>query len=211
MARRPAVLVWLVLAAACAAGGIGCARPASSGPDNDPDWDVGDFTLTERSGRQVSRSDLLGKAWVGSFIFTRCTGPCPQVTSTMARLQGELADQSDVLLVTFTVDPERDDPEQLSRYASHFGADPQRWLFLTGKEADIYRLLREGFRVPVDKNGGGDNIGHSSRLVVVDRRGRVRGFFQGVREPLEADPEKAFEEDHRRLLAKVAALLRESP
>jgi cytochrome oxidase Cu insertion factor (SCO1/SenC/PrrC family) len=211
MARRPAALAWLVLAAACATIATGCSRPPSTGPDNDPGWDVGDFTLTERGGQSVSRSDLLGKVWVASFVFTRCTGPCPQVTGTMARLQGELADQSDVVLVTFTVDPERDDPEQLSRYASHFGADPQRWLFLTGKEADIYRLLREGFRVPVDKNGGGENIGHSSRLAVVDRRGLVRGFFQGVREPLEADPEQAFEADHRRLLAKVAALLREQP
>ena len=51
---------------------------------------VPDFTLTERSGKKVSRDDLKGKVWVASFVFTRCTGPCPQVTATMARLQKEL-------------------------------------------------------------------------------------------------------------------------
>src|SRR6476661_7088736 len=99
-----------------------------------------EFALTERSGKTVTRDDLKGKVWVASFVFVRCPGPCPQVTATMARLQKELdlANHADLRLVTFTVDPGRDNPKELAEYANRYQADPERWLFLTGKsEADL--------------------------------------------------------------------------
>src|SRR5215831_10128196 len=85
---------------------------------------VGDFRLAERSGRTVTQADLQGKIWIASFVFTRCPGPCPQVTGTMARLQSELGDragQDGVLLVSFTVDPDRDQLEDLRKYADQYG------------------------------------------------------------------------------------------
>src|SRR5262245_3008746 len=114
---------------------------ASSPEDNSPPdlypEPVGDFALTERSGRTVTNADLLGKVWVASFVFTRCTGPCPQVSGTVARLQKDLEGEKDVRLVTFTVDPEHDNANELREYAAHFGAYPDRWLFLTGKEQEV--------------------------------------------------------------------------
>src|SRR5207237_235111 len=107
---------------------------------------VGSFALTERSGKTVTDQDLKGKVWIASFVFTRCTGPCPQVTATIARLQSELAGEPDVRFVTFTVDPGRDDLATLRQYAAHFKADPERWLFLTGDEAAIHKLLQERFK-----------------------------------------------------------------
>src|SRR5437867_913183 len=102
----------------------GCASWAPS-PAADDLGEVADFALTERSGETVHRADLLGKVWVAAFGFTRCTGPCPQVSGTMARLQAELAGQPDVRLVSFSVDPDHDTPEVLREYAQRFGADPQ--------------------------------------------------------------------------------------
>ena len=101
------------------------------------------FKLTERSGRPVTGGDLRGKVWIASFVFTRCNGPCPNVTATMARLQTELADEPDLRLVTFTVDPDHDDPGELTRYAARFGRRSRARLFLTGKEDEIYDLLRK--------------------------------------------------------------------
>jgi len=197
----------------------GCA-PATAPLREDVDLNsVGDFALTERDGSTVHKADLLGKVWVASFVFTRCTGPCPQVTSTMARLQQDLpADRDAIRLVTFTVDPDHDRPDELKRYAGAFGADPKRWLFLTGKEADIHQLLREGFRVPVQANAGeerrpGNEVMHSPRLVVVDKKGHVRGYFDGIVEAGD-DLERAkkeFEQNYTRLCAKVLDLAREKP
>lgn len=177
---------------------------------------VGSFSLTERSERTITQDDLLGKVWISSFVFTRCTGPCPQVTATMARLQHDLAPVSDLRLVTFTVDPDRDDPRELTRYAANFQADPDRWLFLTGKEADIHNLMVKGFKVGVEHNKGesvkpGDEFTHSTRLVVVDRRGHIRGYFSGLR-PIGGDQDdREFEDNMQALSRTVSALLREAP
>jgi protoheme IX farnesyltransferase len=180
------------------------------------DFPVPEFRLTERSGKVVTRSDLLGKVWVASFVFTRCTGPCPQVTGTIARLQSELANEPDVRFVTFTVDPARDNPDELKRYAEHFRADPERWLFLTGEEKDVHRLLKEGFLVPVARSGQanpppGQEFDHSTRLAVVDRRGNIRGYFSGVRDLDDPGADPEFEANLRKLRETVAALAREKP
>jgi cytochrome oxidase Cu insertion factor (SCO1/SenC/PrrC family) len=110
-------------------------------------WAVPDFALIERSGQPVTRADLLGKVWIASVIFTRCVDECPVVSNHMARLQEALAAEPDVRLVSITVDPTYDTPEVLTRYARSFAAQPQRWFFLTGDKASIYRLVREGFRL----------------------------------------------------------------
>jgi cytochrome oxidase Cu insertion factor (SCO1/SenC/PrrC family) len=110
-------------------------------------WEVPDFALVERSGQSVTRADLLGKVWIASVIFTRCVEECPLVSSHMARLQDAFTAEPDVRLVSITVDPAYDTPEVLTRYAQSFAAQPQRWFFLTGDKATIYRLVREGFRL----------------------------------------------------------------
>ena len=177
--------------------------------------DLPDFTFTERNGQPVSKADLRGKVWVASFVFVRCTGPCPSVTATMARLQAELdlARQPDLRLVSFTVDPDRDTPGELKKYADKFHADASRWLFLTGKEADVHQLATNGFQVlakrsPLEKPKEGQEFDHSTYLMVVDKQGRIRGRFEGFRG--EHDPDgQHYEASLGRLKETVGALLRE--
>jgi protein SCO1 len=191
-----------------------CQRSPSGETRENIAYPIGDFTLTERSGREVSAADLRGKVWIASFIFTRCSGPCPQVTAAMAKLQAEFASQPDVRLVTFTVDPEYDDPKILTQYAERFHADPDRWLFLTGKETDVYRLLRDGFKVGADRNtdpgaAPGQAVNHDTHLAVVDRRGRVRGYFSALPDLESDNPDEELKQDQARLRAKVLELLAE--
>ncbi|MBI1915872.1 MAG: DUF420 domain-containing protein [Planctomycetes bacterium] len=190
-------------------GGLSC-RPTAP----DVFGKVPPFELTERSGQSISDATLRGKVWIASFVFTRCTGPCPQVTATMARLQKELnlARRNDLRLVTFTVDPERDQPKELQDYARHFQADAEKWLFLTGKKEDIHRLLIEGFKVgvrekPAGERKPGDEFDHSTHLVVVDRDGNIRSYFWGL-VPTDggAAGEYVFEEDMRKLRETVRQL-----
>ncbi len=165
---------------------------------------VGDFVLIERSGHPVSQDDLHGKIWVASFVFTRCTGPCPQVTATMARLQSELTEKKGIFLVSFTVDPDRDNLDDLRAYADHFGADKDRWLFLTGPKAVIDSLSEKGFGLGLQR---GSEITHSTRLTLVDRHGHKRGYFDGR----SADDDGNAIDDLPRLKEAIAALLREQP
>jgi protein SCO1/2 len=143
---------------------------------------VPEFTLTNRDGRTVRSADLAGSPWIADFVFTRCPASCPMMTSRMARLVAELPADAGVRFVSFSVDPEHDTPEVLQRYAASFKA-PARWLFLTGDGRQIYRLSQEGFKLGVDANpqAGGDEtaepILHSTRFVLVDGEGRIRGYY----------------------------------
>lgn len=144
--------------------------------------DLPEFSLTERSGKQVTRDSLRGKVWIADFIFTNCAGPCPIMSQRMAGLQAELdrLRWTDVRLVSISVDPVRDTPEVLARYASRYGASTKQWLFLTGSNKEIFDLCMNGFKMSVFDATDQDPIAHDTKLAVVDRRGRVRAYFDYI-------------------------------
>ncbi len=141
------------------------------------------FTLTNRDGRPVTLATLAGAPWIADFVFTRCAASCPLMTARLARLGRELPAGDRLHLVSFTVDPDHDTPAVLARYAATFKA-PDRWLFLTGPERDLHRLSREGFKLAIDvpKGDAGSTVEpilHSTRFVLVDGQGRIRGYYDG--------------------------------
>ncbi len=137
-----------------------------------------EFDFIERSGKQLGSQMLRGRVWVVDFIFTHCAGPCPIMTATMARLQSAIEDLPDVRLVSISVDPDRDTPEVLAGYADRYGADKNRWLFLTGDLAAIKKVTVDGFKL----GSKDDPILHSDRFVLVDKAGRIRGYFDSMEE-----------------------------
>lgn len=140
------------------------------------------FRLTERSGRSVTDATLADRVWIASFIFTRCSTSCPRITAVMKGVQEKLAGTS-VQLVSISVDPGRDTPAVLAKYADGHDADPTRWWFLTGPLDAIYDLIRGGFKLAVAPVDRGDpqfelmEISHSSKLALVDRGNRIVGYF----------------------------------
>lgn len=187
-------------------------------------WPVPEFSLVERSSRQVTLADLRGKVWIANFIYTHCTETCPLQSAVVARLQAEFSEEPGLRFVSITVDPEQDTPAVLAEYATRFGADPERWLFLTGDKRIIRRLAVEGFRLGVEERKASGPSGedgwpdpareqrsqsaahrsirslfgaapalahpghpgaplmHSSRLVLVDREARIRGYYHSDEE-----------------------------
>ena len=145
---------------------------------------VPDITLTERTGRRLPLSDLKGKVWIADFIFTNCGGSCPIMTSTMANFQEQLKSVNSIVLVSFTVDPERDSPQALSEYAELYKASPSRWLFLTGEKEKLSYLTRDGFHLAVatDSASTVEPIVHSTLFVLVDKQGVIRGYYDSTDE-----------------------------
>ncbi len=143
------------------------------------------FSLTDDHGGAVRREDLLGKVSVVDFVFTSCSSACPLLSAEMGRLQhdvvsGGLANQ--VQLLSVSVDPERDTPERLREFAARYGADPRTWRFVRGDESTLRAVvvdaMKQDISREVDKGErDGFTILHGTRLVLVDRDARLRGFY----------------------------------
>ncbi|MFL0298833.1 SCO family protein [Aquirufa novilacunae] len=146
------------------------------------------FSLTNETGKTFDSKSLKGKIFVASFFFTRCTTICPKITSQVSRVQDTFLGDPEVQLLSISVDPKFDQPEQLALYAKRFDANKDQWHFLTGEKKIIYPLVLKGFHVPLAdaseydaaiKNPDETFI-HSERLVLVDKEGIIRGFYDGT-------------------------------
>lgn len=150
----------------------------------------------------IDAGALRGRPWVADFVFTRCGGPCPVLSSNMAKLQNELP--RDVRLVSFTVDPQHDSLEVLARYAERHGAQPGRWLFARLEPRPLFELVNAGLKLPIyiDPEAAPENRAiHTTKFVLIDAEGAVRGYYDGITpgglSALRRDAEKLLAEGKR--------------
>ncbi len=162
-----------------------------------PIAEVPNFSFTTQEGKTFTKADLAGKIWIADFIFTRCAGPCPLLTSRMIELSSRLSKNHEVRLVSVTVDPTYDTAEVLARYAANIHADPSQWIFLTGPLSEITSFIKGGIKQPLATEPEGMPA-HSTRLMVVDDHGMIRNYYDGN------DPEVV-----QKLLMEIGSLLRE--
>ncbi len=132
------------------------------------------FSLTDQQGRTVSTSDLKGHPWIADFIFTECASACPLMSQRLSTLQTRIP--ADVKFVSFTVDPEHDTPAKLLDYAKQYGADNDRWRFLTGDKDKVMEAIH-GMKVSVVPAAPGNQIEHDIHYLLMDGDGRLRGVY----------------------------------
>jgi protein SCO1 len=141
--------------------------------------DAPDFALTTQDGKTLAKADLSGRVVLVGFVFTTCTGTCPATTQRMAGVARRLAEAGigpdRVRLVTITLDPARDTPEELRRYMRLFGIDAKRWSFLTGSPEQVAKVHAAWGMWA--KPAGNGQIDHPSRVFLVDGKGRVREIY----------------------------------
>jgi len=135
--------------------------------------EVPQFDLILQTGQPFDSKSLDGHIWIADFIYTTCDGPCPLMSHQMRGLQSATESTPAVKLVSFTVDPAKDTPPVLAKYAQFFKADPSRWFFLTGEMARLNELGLKGFKL----NSVDGSLSHSTRFALVDGRRRIRGFY----------------------------------
>ena len=146
---------------------------------------VTNFSLSDQDGRMVTQADWRGHICLVDLIFTRCLGPCPIVSATMAQLQAALPASPPVRLVSLTSDPAYDTPAVLKKYGEKFGARPGIWTFLTGPKEMMRHLAMDELKLsmtdkpPAERETPMDLVIHSTRLVLLDPQGRIRGYFDG--------------------------------
>ena len=143
-----------------------------------------DFSLTDSTGRTVTRAEVEGKILVVSFLFTSCSLTCPEVSKRMAEIQRRTADLPDVRLLSLTVDPRSDTPPVLAKWGARYGADTNRWFMLTGQKSALHEVIGTSF-LPVETNNPflsmPGNFAGTDRIALVDKMGNIRVFFDGLR------------------------------
>lgn len=108
---------------------------------------VADFSLTDQFGRPFGRKDLVGRMWVADFVFTRCSGPCPVLSRNLSGLIDSLGADFPARFVSYSVDPGHDSPEVMKSYGDRWGADHERWRFLTGPRSIVSNLSLQSFHM----------------------------------------------------------------
>jgi cytochrome oxidase Cu insertion factor (SCO1/SenC/PrrC family) len=141
------------------------------------------FSLTNQDFRTFTKLSLLGRVTLADIVFTRCGGPCPEMTRKMSELQTALPADRAIQFLTLTTDPGFDTPEVLKRFGARFNADFNRWSFVTGPKIEIARLAVDGLKLVAEekpaptRTSAEDLFIHSTIFVVVDKQGQLRGSF----------------------------------
>ena len=138
---------------------------------------IPEFEFVDSDGESVSLNTLKGKVWVADFIFTTCTMACPMMTGNMNIIHKKYKKNDDLRLVSISVYPEYDTPEVLKKYAAQYEANTERWHFLTGKEATVKKVIKDGFKMGDYE----DIIFHSEKFALVDKNGLIRSYYNGMK------------------------------
>lgn len=164
---------------------------------------VPSFSLLDQEGATFPSERLAGRVWVANFLYTSCPGPCPVMVEKLAQLRRRI-DPGDLAIVSFSVDPDTDTVDILGDYArDHAIAASQSWWLATGSRQQVLDVIEKGFLVTVSREDGGEGppeaasgpIIHTTRLMLVDGDGRIRGAYSSE----DAEDLARLEEDAKRL------------
>ncbi len=161
---------------------------------------IADFSLKNQNGETITQADYNDKIYVADFFFTTCQTICPVMTGHMVEIQEALKNDSDVLLLSHTVQPEVDTVAQLKKYALEKGVDDRKWNLVTGDKKQIYDLARKSYLAAKEAPYSPYELIHTENFVLVDTEKRIRGFYDGT-----------LPEDIERLLHDIAVLKKETP
>jgi len=142
---------------------------------------IAPFSFVNQNGKTVTNKDYEGKIYVADFFFTTCQTICPKMTDNMVWLQDKIKDNPKVKLLSHSVFPDEDTVEVLKNYAKEKGVIDAKWNLVTGSQNEIYKIARQSYLVV--KTGKPEemyDMVHTENFVLVDQKGRIRGFYNGL-------------------------------
>ncbi len=161
---------------------------------------IADFSLINQNGKTITQDTYKNKIYVADFFFTTCQTICPVMTDHMYKIQKEIINDDDVMLLSHSVTPKIDSVAQLKKYAKEKGVIDGKWNLVTGDKKQIYKLARKSYlAVKTDGNGDEYDMVHTENFMLIDKKRQIRGFYDGTNL-----------EDIDRLLEDIATLKEES-
>jgi protein SCO1/2 len=142
---------------------------------------IAPFAFTNQNGKKITNKDYEGKIYVADFFFTTCQTICPKMTDNMVWLQNKIKDNPKVKLLSHSVFPDEDTVEVLKKYAKEKGVIDEKWNLVTGNQKEIYKIARQSYlAVKTGKPEEMYDMVHTENFVLVDQKGRIRGFYNGL-------------------------------
>lgn len=152
---------------------------------------IADFAFTNQNGKIITQDDYKGKIYVADFFFTTCPTICPIMTTNMEWLQSQIKDNPKVMLLSHSVTPDIDTVPVLKEYAKKKGVIDSKWNLVTGKKEDIYYIARKSYlAVKTSSSKELYDMVHTENFILVDAKGRIRGFYNGTNLDKEVEGEK---------------------
>ena len=147
------------------------------------DHTVPTFSLMNQLNETFDSEDHNDKVWVVNYFFTSCPSVCPKMMKNIQEVHDIVRGEDDIILLSMTVDPKRDDPKRLFDYTERFNVDHSGWQLLTGSKKDLYRLARKNFLISATDGGGDEHdFIHSENIVILDKNKKIRGIINGTSE-----------------------------
>ena len=160
---------------------------------------IANFSLINQNGKTITQNDYKDKIYVADFFFTTCQTICPIMTDHMAKIQKEILNDKEVMLLSYSVTPKIDSVAQLKRYAIEKGVNDTKWNLVTGDKKQIYELARKSYlAVKTDGNGDEYDMIHTENFMLIDKKRQIRGYYDGTKP-----------EDIERLLNDIKILKKE--
>jgi protein SCO1/2 len=142
------------------------------------------FRFTNQDGKAVTERDVEGKVYVAEYFFTTCPSICPMLNTNMMKIYEEYKNEPGFVIVSHTVDPDKDNAARLKWYADSMHVNTERWMFLTGRKDSLYQAARNSYLLD-DPQNNLQNINeqflHTQFFALVDKRGRVRKIYDGLK------------------------------
>jgi len=149
------------------------------------------YKLIDQRGKEFNSVETKGKIYVADFFFTRCGTICPKLSNSLSRVQSIFSADTNVIIVSHSVDPKHDSSAVLKQYAQKYDAKYGKWYFLTGEKKTIYDIAIKGYKLPAADASEYDNkiksidetFIHSEKLLLIDKEGYIRGIYDGTYSP----------------------------
>ena len=142
---------------------------------------VGDFELKNQFGNLISNKTIANKIYVADFFFATCQSICPEMSKNLVEVQKAFEKDDSVLILSHSVNPLHDTVEVLFNYGKTYGAIKNKWHFLTGNKKQIYELAKTSYLVTaIEDDGSAEGFLHSELLLLVDKKARIRGMYDGT-------------------------------
>ncbi|MNJ99424.1 hypothetical protein D3C87_172000 [compost metagenome] len=152
---------------------------------------IADFAFTNQNGKTITQNDYKGKIYVADFFFTTCPTICPIMTDNLTWLQEQIKNDPKVMILSHSVTPDIDSVPVLKAYAKKKGVIDSKWNMVTGKKEDIYYIARKSYLAvkTTDSKELYDMV-HTENFILVDGKGRIRGFYNGTNLDKDIEGEK---------------------